>query len=635
MLSARRSLSLFLAAVICLAFWQVWLTWHLMEQDRGLERQRSREHLAQTADLAVAEVSRNLGNWQLILRGIESLPPPPSVLARVPSGSTFILISASDVATYPQKALLFLPDALAPAAAGTDGFETADKLEFREPHYGDALAELQHLAQNQATRPEALLRIARIQRKMGKREAALDTYARLMHDESLSSASSTSGTPYGLLAARARCHILTELGRETFAAQEAHLIRVALTQAHWRLGRESFEFEWAELTRFGLTAERPPQPAFQFAVLVAELFDRWQSAVHSNATSSGQELRPDSSLLISSVTSGHLSAMLSSGDWLKSSMGSAASLSDVRWKFLPPGRAAEDDFSVTRSLADAQLPGRLQFVDVHPPSGIASSRRLVWLTGVGLMVLLVLVSAYAVNRGISQELRVARLQSDFVSAVSHEFRSPLTTLRTITELLVQNRISDESRRQTSYEFLDRETTRLHRLVEALLDFGRMESGRKQYRLQPHDAFQLVRSAVAEFSEEAAASGFRVETKLDSASANVRADEEAFQRAFRNLLENAVKYSPGGRTVWVSGTVDEHHVSISVRDEGMGIDPKEQRQVFQKFVRGTAAKKAGIKGTGIGLSMVHQISKALGGNVHLESKVGAGSTFTIVLPLAHQ
>jgi signal transduction histidine kinase len=97
----------------------------------------------------------------------------------------------------------------------------------------------------------------------------------------------------------------------------------------------------------------------------------------------------------------------------------------------------------------------------------------------------------------------------------------------------------------------------------------------------------------------------------------------------------VKYSPGGRTVWVNGTVNEKHVSISVRDEGMGIDPKEQLQVFQKFVRGAAAKKAGIKGTGIGLSMVHQISKALGGDVHLESKVGAGSTFTIVLPLSGQ
>ncbi|MBV8504229.1 MAG: HAMP domain-containing histidine kinase, partial [Alphaproteobacteria bacterium] len=219
------------------------------------------------------------------------------------------------------------------------------------------------------------------------------------------------------------------------------------------------------------------------------------------------------------------------------------------------------------------------------------------------------------------------------AAVSHEFRSPLTTLRTITELLAQNRISDESRRRQSYLFLDRETNRLHRLVEDLLDFGRMESGRKQYRMEPHDAFQLVRAAVSDFSEEAAASGFRVETNFGSGPATVQADQEALRRAVRNLLENAMKYSPECRTVWVDGEVNDHRVSISVRDQGMGIEPQEQRAIFQKFVRGNEAKKAGIKGTGIGLSMVRQISEALGGEIRLESKVGSGSTFTIVLPLA--
>jgi signal transduction histidine kinase len=266
-------------------------------------------------------------------------------------------------------------------------------------------------------------------------------------------------------------------------------------------------------------------------------------------------------------------------------------------------------------------------------AGASGSRRSLWLAGVGLMVLLVLASGYAVHRGISQELRVAQLQSDFVAAVSHEFRSPLTTLRSITELLAQNRIADEARRQKSYRFLDRETHRLHRLVEDLLDFGRMESGRKQYRLESHDAFQLVRAAVEESSEEAAANGFRVETNLDSGPAIVQADEEALRRAVRNLIENAMKYSPECRTVWVDAAVEDHHVSISVRDQGMGIDAQEQRAIFQKFVRGNAAKKTGIKGTGIGLSMVQQISEALKGEVRVQSKVGAGSTFTILLPLA--
>jgi signal transduction histidine kinase len=249
------------------------------------------------------------------------------------------------------------------------------------------------------------------------------------------------------------------------------------------------------------------------------------------------------------------------------------------------------------------------------------------------MLMLVLASGYAVHRGISQESRVARLQSDFVADVSHEFRSPLTTLRTITELLAQNRITDESRRQQSYTFLDRETNRLHRLVEDLLDFGRMESGRKQYRIEAHDAFRLVRAAVADFSQEAAANGFHVETNLGAGPVTVQADEEALRRAIRNLLENAMKYSPECRTVWVEGAVNDHLVSISVRDQGMGIDPREQRAIFQKFVRGNAAKKAGIKGTGIGLSMVQQISEALGGEIHLQSSVGAGSTFTLVLPLS--
>jgi len=297
-----------------------------------------------------------------------------------------------------------------------------------------------------------------------------------------------------------------------------------------------------------------------------------------------------------------------------------------------PG-AAPGSLSVTRSLAEAQLTGRIEFSSLSPAWGAAYRRRSLWLAGVALMLMLVLASAYAVHRAISQELRVARLQSDFVAAVSHEFRSPLTTLRTITELLAQDRISDESRRRQSYLFLDRETNRLHRLVEDLLDFGRMESGRKEYCMEAHDAFQLVRAAGADFSEEAAASGFRVETNLGSGPATVQADEEALRRAVRNLLENAIKYSPECRTVWVDGAVSDHQVSISVRDHGMGIDLREQREIFQKFVRGNAAKKAGIKGTGIGLSMVHQIIEALGGEIRLESRVGAGSTFTIVLPLA--
>jgi signal transduction histidine kinase len=626
-LSARRSLSLFLSVVACLAAWQVWLTWRLMEQDRNLELQHSRERLEQTADLALSQLERRIADWDLGLRGLEFLPPPPELISKSLPGAMFILISHGSVILYPKAPLLFVPQPPASSAPDAHAFDAADELELREQQYDRAMAVLEPLVKGSTTRAEAVLHIARIERKANRSQAALDAYNGLTSEGSLNS----SGVPYAVIAANARCQILMQLGRREDAASEARLLQASLLSGRWPFRRDTFEYYWAELGAFGIHAGQPPESALRISSLVSDLYSRWQGAVQLESVASGRKAIWDSSLLLWNATPERLAAMVTSTDWLGASLGLPP---DIRWKTLSPGAAPDQTgLSVTRSLGDAQLPGRIEFSTASLPSGAAQKRRSIWLAGVALMLLLVFASAYAVHLGISQELRVARLQSDFVSAVSHEFRSPLTTLRTITELLAQNRIADEARRRQSYQFLDHETNRLHRLVEDLLDFGRMESGRKQYHLQPHDAFQMVRATVADFSEEAEAHGFRIETNLEPMPAAVQADEEAFRRAVRNLLENAVKYSPDCRTVWVDGVVNDRRVSISVRDQGMGIDPVEQREIFHKFVRGAAAKKAGIKGTGIGLSMVDQISRALGGEVRLQSKIGAGSTFTIVLPLA--
>ena len=626
-LSVRRSLSLLLACVVCLALWQVWLTWRLMEQDRNLDLQRSHERLEQVADLAVAQLARSLGNWDLGLRELNSLPPSSSLLSKLPPRTILLLVSHSSVTVYPRRPLLFVPDPPAPRTQPSGVFGAAEELELRDQQYDRAIAALQPLLNAPATRPEALLRMARLERKANRPEAALADYHRLAHE----TAASSSGAPYALLAAGARCRILKELGKRRAAAGEGRLLRAALLEGRWPLSRAAFEYQWAELNRLGLAAGHPPPASLDLSVLISGLYDRWQVAIRGGSNSSGRDSRADSSLVIWNAAPERLSALVTSPDWMNFTLKLPANSGDVRWTLIFPGRPARTGLSVTRSLAEAGLPSSIEFSSLPPASGAAYTRRSLWLTGVALMLVLVLASAYAIHRGVSQELQVARLQSDFVAAVSHEFRSPLTTLRALTELLAHDRIADESRRRQSYLFLERETHRLHRLVEDLLDFGRMESGRKQYRIAPHDAFQLVRAAVADFSEEAAASGFHVETILSSGPATVQADEEALQRALRNLLENAVKYSPECCTVWVEGAVNDHQVAISVRDRGMGVDSREQREIFQKFVRGEAAKKAGIKGTGIGLSMVQQIVEALGGEIRLESTVGVGSTFTILLP----
>jgi signal transduction histidine kinase len=258
-------------------------------------------------------------------------------------------------------------------------------------------------------------------------------------------------------------------------------------------------------------------------------------------------------------------------------------------------------------------------------------RRRLWLAGLALIAALVIGGTWTIARAAARELAVAQLQSDFVSAVSHEFRTPLTSLRQLTEILNDDRLISDDRRRTYYQALARQTERLHRLVESLLDFGRLEAGTSPYRPELMDASAFVRSVVDEF-EAAASHGFHVELELASAAAIIAGDREALANALWNLLDNAVKYSLECRTIWVDVEREDRRLAIRVRDRGLGIPASEQKEIFRRFVRGAAAKAASIKGTGIGLAMVQHIVKAHGGEIRLLSEPGRGSTFTMLLPI---
>ena len=266
--------------------------------------------------------------------------------------------------------------------------------------------------------------------------------------------------------------------------------------------------------------------------------------------------------------------------------------------------------------------------------GIAG-RRVRWMTGLALLGVLVVGASYVGARSVARELAVARLQSDFVAAVSHEFRTPLTSLRQLTEILLDKRITNESRRETYYLALARQTDRLQRLVESLLDFGRMEAGTSPYRLMELDARELCASVVSQFRREYGERAERVQLATGDVSARVSVDRDAVTTALWNLLDNAVKYSPGDAPVTMALSQQARAVSIAVRDEGIGIPSGEQREIFRKFVRGTQAKAENIKGTGIGLAMVHYIAEAHGGTIAVDSEPGRGSTFTVTLPTCQE
>jgi signal transduction histidine kinase len=240
-------------------------------------------------------------------------------------------------------------------------------------------------------------------------------------------------------------------------------------------------------------------------------------------------------------------------------------------------------------------------------------------------------AGYGLYRATTREIMLARQQSDFVSAVSHEFRTPLTSMRHLTDMLVSRTSISEERKTQYYELLAHETERLHRMVESLLSFGRIEVGAYAWRLEPSDAAGLLRGIVEEFRREPQVRDRVVTVEIDDALPEIHADREALSRAVWNLLENASKYSTPGSPIRVFARRQESSVLLGVEDEGAGIPPAEREKIFQKFVRGTDAKRAGVRGVGIGLALVKRIVEAHGGSVRLESELGRGSKFTLVLP----
>jgi signal transduction histidine kinase len=236
-----------------------------------------------------------------------------------------------------------------------------------------------------------------------------------------------------------------------------------------------------------------------------------------------------------------------------------------------------------------------------------------------------------IARAISREFAVARLQADFVSAVSHEFRTPLTSIRQLAEMLARGRMESEPHKQRAYELMLGQSDRLGRLVESLLDFGRMQARQYKFRSDRLEAAHWGRSVSEEFQETVRSRGYAIEFTGPAEGAWIRGDREALGGALWNLLDNAVKYSPDEKQVQVAVSSNNGNVEVVVRDRGTGIAREDLKRVFGKFYRGVNAKKQGTKGTGIGLAMVKEIVEAHGGTVRVRSEPGQGSEFTMVLP----
>jgi signal transduction histidine kinase len=258
----------------------------------------------------------------------------------------------------------------------------------------------------------------------------------------------------------------------------------------------------------------------------------------------------------------------------------------------------------------------------------------IWVAGLAMVLGLAVFCGYLILRDVNRDVEMTETRSQFVASVSHELKTPLTSIRMFAETLSMGRAND--RMKSEYlEIIVNESERLARLVDNVLDFSKLEQGKKMYRLRPTRLDEVAGSAVRAMQFPFAQQGFQLRVSMDEDIPELQADADAIQQAILNLLTNAMKYSGEAREIDLRLSARNGDAVIEVADRGLGMGPEEQKHVFDKFYRAPSHESRLIAGTGLGLTLVAHIAKAHGGRVEVESEPGVGSTFSILIPIPAQ
>ncbi len=250
-----------------------------------------------------------------------------------------------------------------------------------------------------------------------------------------------------------------------------------------------------------------------------------------------------------------------------------------------------------------------------------------------LMDAILILAAVFVYRSIRQQVRLTQIKSEFISNVSHEIRTPLAVINMYSETLEMDRIKDEEKKKEYYRIINTETNRLSAIVNKILNFSRIESGKRSYKFEETDLNELITKTLDTYQHHFKNKGFTCNFMPAENLPVIIADHEALTDALINLIDNAIKYSNDKKQIDIETGKGQNTVFVSIKDYGVGIADKDQKLVFDKFYRVTRGNLAHqAKGSGIGLSIVKHIMEAHGGSVSLKSKSGEGSRFTLHFPV---
>jgi len=288
-------------------------------------------------------------------------------------------------------------------------------------------------------------------------------------------------------------------------------------------------------------------------------------------------------------------------------------------------------------LSYRQFPFPWKLVVSQPAfSGLElTARRENFLYGALLtfIVALMLMGAFLIVRDISRESETTRLKTEFVHNISHELKTPLTLIRLYGETLQRKEDLKKDEKKEAYEIITKESERLSHLINNVLDFSRIEMGRKEFYFKKGNLAQIVRNTLESYRYHLEKKGFSVKKEIASDLPEMNFDGEAIASVLVNLLSNAMKFSPKIKEVTVKLLKDNGNAVLQVADKGIGISPKDTSRIFKRFYRAKNEIVSETRGSGLGLTLVKHITEAHGGRIKVESEPGKGSTFTMILPLS--
>jgi signal transduction histidine kinase len=309
-------------------------------------------------------------------------------------------------------------------------------------------------------------------------------------------------------------------------------------------------------------------------------------------------------------------------------------ISDLSGRMIYGNNLNSDKFyKITAFFEDNFPPWRIEISDTQSGAKeIFSIYKSFYFWTIITLLIILSFGLVLIVRTVAHEMEVLKIKSDFVSSVSHEFKTPLTSIKALTERLLHGKVKNPAKMEQYFSVIPQDTDRLTRLVGNILDFSKIEEGKKEYDFEETDVVLWLDRTLQNFKRENLQRVIEIKTQLPNNVPPLKIDKNALTQAIYNLLDNAIKFSGQKKEVQVIVKKAENNLIIKISDHGIGIHQNELEKIFEKFYQGKNAIKYSAKGTGLGLTLVKHIVEAHRGEISVASKLGHGSTFSIVLPI---